>query len=72
MDREDLQGLLRRQPFESIGITTHDGATRHILHPECIALGAKRMLLIDPATDRVEFIPYAAISSVSTWEKQSA
>lgn len=72
MDREIMQTLLKRQPFESLAIHTHDGLTRYIIHPECLALGTARMVYVDPASDRVEFIPYAAISSVSTWEKQSA
>ena len=72
MDRDTLQALLKRQPFESIAITTNDGATRHVFHPECVALGTQRMVLVDPASDRIEIIPFAAVSSVATWEKKSA
>jgi len=47
----DLQGVLealRRQPFEPFAISLADGRSLNVTHPEAVAVGRRRIIVVNP------------------------
>jgi hypothetical protein len=47
----DLQGVLealRRQPFEPFAISLADGRSLRVTHPEAVAVGRRRIIVVNP------------------------
>jgi hypothetical protein len=47
----DLQGIreaLRRQPFEPFSICLADGRSMPVPHPEMVAIGKRRIIVVKP------------------------
>jgi hypothetical protein len=72
MNQETMQGLLLRRPFESIELRTYNGASQWVRHPECAAVMASHLFLVEPGTDRFEMIPYRSISSVASYQASAS
>jgi hypothetical protein len=46
MDIEGLREALRRQPFEPFAICLADGRSLRVPHPEFVALGTRRVIVV--------------------------
>jgi hypothetical protein len=69
MNVETLREFVRRQPFEPFVIRMSNGEVHEILHPECLAIGKNRVVVIDPDTDRTV---YCALIHINTVEPLQA
>ncbi len=47
MDVEGLRKTLRRQPFEPFTIRLADGRSMRVPHPEFVALGNRRVIIVE-------------------------
>ena len=52
MNMETIREWLNRQPFEPFVLRMSNGESHEVRHPECLALGKNRLIVVDPNTDR--------------------
>ena len=64
MNADALREWLNRQPFEPFELRLSNGETYQIQHPEVIAVGRNRAVVVDPETDRATFIALVHINSI--------
>jgi hypothetical protein len=48
MDLQGIRKALRRQPFEPFSICLADGRSLAVPHPEMVALGKRRIIVVEP------------------------
>jgi hypothetical protein len=66
MTADEIRELLRRDPFEPFRFHLTSGDTYEIHDPNSVALGARRVFVAEPATDRLVFFPYLHIAAIKT------
>jgi hypothetical protein len=66
MNTEIVRELLQRRPFEPLAIRLSGGETYEIRHPENVALGKARLVIVDPETDRMAVCSLLHITSIET------
>lgn len=52
MNMETIREWLRRAPFEPFELRFSNGEVHRVRHPENVALGKNRIIIVDPKTDR--------------------
>lgn len=62
----EIRELLNRDPFEPFRFHLTSGDTYEVLEPNCVALGARRVFIALPATDRFVFFPRLHIAAIET------
>jgi len=48
MDLQGIREALRRQPFEPFSICLADGRSLAVPHPEMVAVGKRRIIVVQP------------------------
>ncbi len=48
MDLQGIREALRRQPFEPFSICLADGRSLPVPHPEMVAIGKRRIIVVKP------------------------
>ena len=48
MDLQGIREALRRQPFEPFSICLADGRSLPVRHPEMVAVGKRRIIVVKP------------------------
>ncbi|MHC4301105.1 MAG: hypothetical protein ACYS7Y_27850 [Planctomycetota bacterium] len=48
MDLEGIREALRRQPFEPFALRLADGRSLDVPHPEMVAVGKRRVIVVEP------------------------
>ena len=66
MNTEIVRELLQRRPFEPLAVRLSGGETCEIRHPENVALGKARLVIVDPETDRMAVCSLLHITSIET------
>lgn len=56
MNRETIQELLLRAPFEPFELITTAGERHTVKHPEFVILLPSRIVITDPVSDRVAVV----------------
>lgn len=69
MNSEALRQLLQQQPFEPLVIHLSGGEKYEVRHPENVALGKVRMVIVDPDTDRMAVCSLLHVTSVETLQR---
>ena len=64
MSQQYFQELLRREPFQPFEVHLSSGEVHQIRHPECALLTRTRMVIADPAADRITVCSLLHITSV--------
>jgi hypothetical protein len=52
MNMETIREWLRRAPFEPFELRLSNGEAHQVRHPENLALGKNRIIIVDPETDQ--------------------
>jgi hypothetical protein len=63
---EEIRESLRRGPFEPLGFHLTSGDTYEIHDPTSVALGARRVFIAEPGSDRFVSFPYLHIAATET------
>ena len=66
MSADEIRELLRREPFEPFRFHLTSGDTYEVRDPNCVALGARRVFIAFPDSDRQAFFPYLHIAALET------
>ena len=66
MNAEVVRELLQRRPFEPLVIRLSGGETYEVRHPENVALGKARIVIVDPETDRMAVCSLLHVTSIQT------
>jgi len=48
MDLQGIREALRRQPFEPFSICLADGHSMSVPHPQMVAVGKRRLIVVEP------------------------
>ena len=64
MNPETIREILRKQPFEPFEVHLTNGETHSVRHPEQVALGKARMVIIYPESDRIVICSLLHVASV--------
>jgi hypothetical protein len=68
MSAAEVRQLLNRDPFEPFRFHLTSGDTYEVRDPNSVAVGARRVFIAVPATDRFVFFPYLHIAAIETVE----
>ena len=68
MNAETIREWLTRQPFEPFEVRLSNGEHYQIRHPELLAIGKNRIVIVDPNTDRVVHVALVHINSVEAMQ----
>jgi len=66
MNRDEIRGLLRREPFEPFRIKLTSGDSYDVRDPNAVALGKNRVFIPFPDADRWTFFAYLHIAAVES------
>jgi len=64
MNAETIREWLNRQPFEPFEVRLSNGERYQVRHPELLAIGKNRIIIVDPSTDRVVHVALVHINSI--------
>jgi hypothetical protein len=65
MNMETIREWLHRAPFEPFEIRLSNGEVHQVRHPEYVALGKNRIIIVDPETDKAVHCALIHVNSVS-------
>ncbi len=64
MNSETVRELLSRRPFEPFEVRMSSGEVHHVRHPEFAILLPSRLVLADPAADRLSILSLIHITAL--------
>lgn len=64
MNMETIREWQNRRPFEPFVLRMSTGEAYEVRHPECLALGKNRLIVIDPATDRAVHLALIHVNAI--------
>ena len=64
MNADTIREWLRRQPFEPFELWLSNGEHYQVRHPEVIAVGDRRIAIVDPVSDRFVHVALVHINSI--------
>jgi len=64
MNADTIREWLTRQPFEPFELRLSNGERHQVRHPELLALGRNRVIIIDPSTDRAVYVAVVHVNSI--------
>lgn len=64
MNADAIREWLNRQPFEPFELRLSNGDFYQVRHPEVVAIGRTRIVVVDPSTDQVVHIALVHINSI--------
>ena len=65
MNMETIREWLHRAPFEPFEIRLSNGEVHQVRHPESVALGKNRIIIVDPETDKAVHCALIHVNSIS-------
>lgn len=66
INRETVDQLHQLRPFEPFTIHLSCGEAHEVRHPEDLALGKQRLVVIDPETNRMAILGLLHVTSLET------
>lgn len=66
MNADAIRELLQRRPFEAFEVRMSNGERHEVLHPEFVILMPSRLVVADPAADRLAICALLHISEIRT------
>ncbi len=72
MNAEAIRSLLKRQPFAPFAIVMSSGERHVVKHPECVAMTASRLIVVDPDTEAFAVLAMLHVAGLQGLERQSA
>jgi hypothetical protein len=69
MNMEAIREWVTRQPFEPFVVRLSNGESHEVRHPENIALGKNRIILVHPETDRVVHCALIHVNSIEALQR---
>ena len=64
MNMETIREWLHRRPFEPFVLRLSNGEVHEVRHPENLALGKVRLVVVDPNLDRVVHVSLIHVNSI--------
>jgi hypothetical protein len=64
MNGDAVREWLNRKPFEPFVLRLSNGEAYEIRHPENVAIGKTRLVVVDPQTDRTAFVALIHVNSI--------
>jgi hypothetical protein len=64
MNAETLREWVNRRPFEPFELRLSKGEVYRVGHPELVAIGKNRIVIVDPETDRFVHVALVHINSI--------
>lgn len=64
MNAESIREWLSRAPFEPFVLSLSNGESYEVRHPENIAIGTRRLALVDPSTDSISHVAILHVNSI--------
>jgi hypothetical protein len=65
MNMETIREWLNRVPFEPFEIRLSNGEAHQVRHPENLALGKNRLVIVDPELDRAVHCALIQVNSIA-------
>jgi hypothetical protein len=69
MNADAVREWLTRQPFEPFELRLSNGEHYEIRHPELLAIGKNRLIIVDPNTDRVVHAALVHVNSIEALQR---
>jgi hypothetical protein len=66
MNSEVIRQLVLRRPFEPFTVHLSEGESYEVRHPETVALGRQRIVMVDPDSDQMAICSLLHVTSVET------
>jgi hypothetical protein len=66
MNSEVIRQLVLRRPFEPFTVHLSEGESYEVRHPETVALGRQRIVVVDPDSDQMAICSLLHVTSVET------
>jgi hypothetical protein len=66
ISREAVDQLHQLRPFEPFTIRLSGGESHEVRHPENLAVGKQRLVVIDPESDRMAILGLLHVTSLET------
>lgn len=64
MNMETLREWLDRRPFEPFALRLSNGETHEVRHPENVAIGKTRLVIVYPEADRFVHVSLIHVNSI--------
>ena len=64
MNVDTIRKWLNRHPFEPFFLRMSNGEVHEVHHPECLALGKNRLIVVDPRTDRAVHLSLIHVNAI--------
>jgi len=64
MNMETIREWLNRAPFEPFVLRMSNGEIHEVRHPENVALGKNRIIVVDPVADRAVHLSLIHVNSI--------
>jgi len=64
MNSDAIREWLNRRPFDPFVIRLSNGESHEVRHPENLAIGKTRLIVVDPQTDRVTHVALIHVDSI--------
>jgi hypothetical protein len=68
MDAATIREWLTRQPFEPFELRLSNGEVYRVRHPEVVAVGKRRIAVVDPETDHFVHVALVHINSIQAFQ----
>jgi hypothetical protein len=69
MNADTVREWLNRQPFEPFELRLSNGEVYQVRHPELLAIGKNRIIVVDPNTDRVIHVALVHVDSIEALQR---
>ena len=66
MNREAIEKLLQRQPFEPFEVQVSSGTVFQVRHPEMVVLGKSKLFIYDTTSDMMDIVALLHITNIRT------
>jgi hypothetical protein len=66
MNSDVIRQLVNRRPFEPFTLHLSGGELYEVRHPETVAVGKQRLVVVDPDSDRMAICSLLHVTSVET------
>jgi hypothetical protein len=64
MNGDAIREWLHRRPFEPFVLRLSNGESHEIRHPENLAIGKTKLIVVDPQTDRASHLALIHVNSI--------
>jgi hypothetical protein len=71
MNADVIRQLATRRPFEPFTLRLSGGETYQVRHPETIAIGKQRLVVVDPESDQMAICSLLHVTSVETLQQSA-